>query len=699
MTIKEIFHLKRIRWVMAVSLMSLVAIPAIAALTGTINRYVERMRMTRFAYVLESGIAQEELAMAHAAQSIANDLVARKLATTIDADVILPIIEADQKNTVAAGVVFVDDRGVVVARTHALQEWGDYIYETTSYGRTMAQGHDFASVETGSVYPLIINSGHLIKDDSGATLAGVIAGRWFDDDYVRDIKDKYLGKNGVQLVVYSNQFGVMGSSFDSAADRAQATKLFNINSDLLRGDMKDAVVPITIGNAQYIGRRVSFNGTENSSGGAFILVPYNYVSHAVSFSALLVTIVWLLLFFHLSYRKSFFSKVIDGALLGVGAVIVFFISFHANILAFQYKAPIINGEREVMYNSILNIYPPASIFSGAFEKFVSVQLVSGGESINAIRAHLKFDQRVVSIEKLDVAGTLCENGVVLDSVVDEINGTVLFSCVIPGGYQGSGGVVVRALLHPIGAGDASLSFLPDSQVLANDGLGTNVLRFASGGNYVVGGPADPLRLLVFSPSHSNENQWYPSRDVTFSWNAALPKDAVYRYALDQNPLNDFSQDDAVSTTTNLSVHLSVPNDGDWYFHVAAVAGSVAGPTATLPIRIDATPPRQPIILLSDASVSVGEVVRLAFGSEDETSGLQKNFYIAIDNQPTFLPAASPLFIPFVDAGQHAITVRAIDNAGNRADATVYVSVTSPSWWDRLMVRAGVNQIFGGDEEN
>lgn len=686
MKMRDIFHIKRIRWVAMVALISLVLVPAIAVLAGAANRYTEQVRTAGLAHALQSGIAREEATMAGAAQSIAGDIVARGLEGVTSTDAILPVLEADQKNTSATGVVFVGDNGVVVARTHAPQEWGDYIYETTAYGRVMAQGHDFASVETGSIYLLVINAGHVIMNASGTPIAGVIAGRWFDDNYVQGMRDAYFGTGGDQLVVYSNQFGEVGSSFSSAADRAQAARLFNAGSDLVRGNIGDTIVPVTVGGVEYIARRVLFDGVGKSNGGAFILVPYSYVGSAVVLSALLVAIVWLILFARLSYRQPFFSKVVDGILLGIGAMIVFFVSFHANVLTFEYETPVISQSGGAMYNSVLSVYPSASIFDSSFGKFVSVQLSSGGESINAIRVHMQFNQHIVSVDKLDTSGTLCEKGVVLDSVIDNANGTILFSCVIPGGYQGPGGVLVRALLRPVSTGDASLSFMPDSEVLANDGLGTNVLRLASGGNYLVGNGDNPLRLLVFSSSHPNENQWYASRNAVFSWNAVPTKSVAYRYALDQNPADEFIQSDAVATTTKLSVRISAPADGEWYFHVAAITGMTVGPVTTLPIRVDTTPPRQPVVLLSDATVAVGDTVRLAFSSSDDMSGLQKNFYVSIDNQPAFLPAVSPLFIPFADAGQHAVTVRAIDNAGNVSDATVFITVKPTSWLKHIMTQ-------------
>ena len=377
-TFKKIFHLKRVRWVALVALISLVLIPAIAMLAGAVNRYTEQVRMAGRVGALQSGIAHEEAVMTDAARSVANDIAARGLANVTSTNVILPVLEADQEKTSATGLVFIGGDGVVVARTHAPQEWGDYIYETTAYGRAMAQGHDFASVETGSIYPLVVNAGHVITNASGTPIAGVIAGRWFDDDYVREIRDAYLGASGDQLVAYSNQFGDVGSSFASAADQAQVARLFGPGSDLVRGNIGNAIVPVTIGGTEYIAGRVLFNGVGKTNGGAFILVPYNYIGLAVVLSALLVTIIWLILFARLSYRQSFFSKIVDGALLGVGAVIVFFISFHANIMMFEYDAPVIGQSGGAMYNSVLSMYPPASVFSSSFGKFVSVQLSSGG---------------------------------------------------------------------------------------------------------------------------------------------------------------------------------------------------------------------------------------------------------------------------------------------------------------------------------
>jgi hypothetical protein len=217
-----------------------------------------------------------------------------------------------------------------------------------------------------------------------------------------------------------------------------------------------------------------------------------------------------------------------------------------------------------------------------------------------------------------------------------------------------------------------LRFDDETKILANDGLGTNVLRLAIDGSYNIvsyddqqniGGP-----LTVYSYTHPNSERWYKRKNVQFSWSNI--KGATYRYAL--NDIPDFIPGEENITSEN-SLSFDVDKDGVYYFHLLSEKDGNTGTIIHYKIMIDSTPPLPPIIQASHTNIEPGEMVRFDFAGEDELSGIQKGFYVKFD-EGIFLPVAPPLYMPFLSVGRYSVVIRAFDKAGNFNDAMVEIKV-------------------------
>lgn len=66
-------------------------------------------------------------------------------------------------------------------------------------------------------------------------------------------------------------------------------------------------------------------------------------------------------------------------------------------------------------------------------------------------------------------------------------------------------------------------------------------------------------------------------------------------------------------------------------------------------------------------------MRLSFEAEDAASGIQHNYYVAVDNH-LFLPVGTQILIPMSEAGNRDITFRIYDDAGNYSEQSVTVEV-------------------------
>ncbi len=119
----------------------------------------------------------------------------------------------------------------------------------------------------------------------------------------------------------------------------------------------------------------------------------------------------------------------------------------------------------------------ASVASGSTIRF-SILINSGGVAINNASASISFPTdklEVVSISKGSVFSLWAE-----EPTTSKSAGVITFNGGVPTpGYSGSGGTVISINARAKAVGQASLSF-SSASILANDGLGTNVLSGTTG---------------------------------------------------------------------------------------------------------------------------------------------------------------------------------------------------------------------------
>jgi uncharacterized repeat protein (TIGR01451 family) len=101
----------------------------------------------------------------------------------------------------------------------------------------------------------------------------------------------------------------------------------------------------------------------------------------------------------------------------------------------------------------------------------------------------------------------------------------------------------------------------------------------------------PGTPVISSPTHPNENTWYPADTVTFNW-AQPPGDPArvigYRWMLDQLPLGSPGAMEVLTTT---QTYRNVP-DGVYYLHVQAVGDTgERSPIAHRAFRVDMGAPK------------------------------------------------------------------------------------------------------------
>jgi hypothetical protein len=566
-----------------------------------------------------------------------------------------------------------DSEGVLLSRTWSVGNLGNNMFLVNPVGRVLAQGKSAQSVEATIGFEpnqIFLTTGRPVMRD-GNMIGALTANYLTHDAYAMRFRDSYLPR-GVEVVFYNKEGGVYGGSFSSEETRKLISSYFHPNSDWIHDGASGKTISFQGGSLYYVAN-VIFPGLEKSPGGALLFIPRRDTSAVFNLSITIATLC-AFIFFALQFHAS--SKGEERGwryyiLLGLGSIPVValvVLTLHLQDIGYSKLGRI----PYTLYNSTLRLQPEFGVYSVGFEQHFSVVVDTGDESINAVQISLLFNPDVVEVKALETTHSACSY--VIERAIDSDAGTATLSCVILQSKGGRGSLpIADVVLVPKRAGTFSIVFDKDkTRVLANDGLGTNVLRMSQSGSYQVDAfnptlpsAAASASFTIFSPSHPNQSRWYNASIARFVWRGK-PND-VYAYAFDASPITTPSKK---HTVQGASIEVPIPGDGIFYFHLQRASG---GPVAHYRVQADQTPPSIVAIHLSSSTVVAGDVVRFSFDAQDVASGIQQNYYVDLGNH-LFLPTGSQLFIPFLQVGDQNMTLRVYDDAGNYSERSQVIHV-------------------------
>ncbi len=324
----------------------------------------------------------------------------------------------------------------------------------------------------------------------------------------------------------------------------------------------------------------------------------------------------------------------------------------------------------------LKISPLTGTYEVGSTVDVSFLVDTGGDAINAVQADIQFPADKLQVVN-PVASTSFISIWVTTPTYSNTDGTIHFQGGLPNpGIKTGGGVISTVTFRVKTPGQAIIKFAPTSQVLRNDGQGTNILTSTGTAEYTLKTPP-PAGPVVSSPTHPDGNQWYSNPDIQFTWEA-IDGAVGYSYSFDQvaKSTPDESIDTAQSATS-----VKATGDGVWYFHVRARTTSWGG-TTTYPVQIDTTPPAAFTPKLDSETIVPDDSTTLRFLTSDAASGIDhyEVRQVTVDAGPDintlFVEASSPYVVKPVAAGKYELQVRAFDRAGNSTDGTVRLSVVA-----------------------
>lgn len=122
----------------------------------------------------------------------------------------------------------------------------------------------------------------------------------------------------------------------------------------------------------------------------------------------------------------------------------------------------------------LSLEPAQSEYNVNDTFLVEIQLDSQGEYLNAVEVSLAFDPEFLQVKDFSQGNSILTLWVKEPTFSNE-DGLIYFTGGIPGGYQGVNGVLGKIVFQAKKQGQGQVQFQNSSQVLLNDGLGTQAV--------------------------------------------------------------------------------------------------------------------------------------------------------------------------------------------------------------------------------
>ncbi len=301
---------------------------------------------------------------------------------------------------------------------------------------------------------------------------------------------------------------------------------------------------------------------------------------------------------------------------------------------------------------------------------VQVLVASTGQAINAAEATVSFPKELLEAKTVSKSGSVFTLWAV-DPAISNASGTASFSGGLPSpGYTGGAKRVISITFRAKKAGMATLT-IGAAQVLANDGQGTNILSGTGSAAITIREPAPAAEPTLAAPTivsdtHPDQNRWYPAREAAARWTAGTGGRG-YNAVFDQTATTAPPEVDEGATALFRRTNLG---DGVWYLHVRAHYPDGWSPARHFAFRVDGTAPEDFSLTVETTTAGRASVT---FATQDATSGVAE-YQLRLDGG-SFASATSPHVLEGLTVGDHQVTVKAIDAAGNAREASATFTVT------------------------
>ncbi|OGG71099.1 hypothetical protein A3I99_03045 [Candidatus Kaiserbacteria bacterium RIFCSPLOWO2_02_FULL_45_11b] len=324
----------------------------------------------------------------------------------------------------------------------------------------------------------------------------------------------------------------------------------------------------------------------------------------------------------------------------------------------------------------LSLSPSTGVYTTGSTFTVRAVVNTQGKPVNAAEGTIKFNPAEVTVVSVNRSGSIF-NLWVTEPTFSNSAGTISFSGGMPSGYTGSAGTIFSITFKTTNASAAKVNFTNGS-VLANDGMGTNVLSSMNGGSYTISAasvtptpevveyvaPANtPGAPVIESSTHPNSEGWYTSKTATLSWNLPAGVTEV-RTLLDDNANSIPTRvyEDPISTIT-----IEDLDEGVQYFHLQFRNEDGWGKVSHYRLAVDTEKPTKFDIALAEDADGANPAQTLLLTAEDAASKIAR-YVVKIDNSDAYdfidSEDTDRLVLPQLTPGYHSVIIEAVDEAGN-----------------------------------
>lgn len=343
---------------------------------------------------------------------------------------------------------------------------------------------------------------------------------------------------------------------------------------------------------------------------------------------------------------------------GVGGLLVLLLSFFI-------VSP------ELVTAASLSLSPKAAEYKVGASFKLSIYASSPDQALNTVAGSLTFPPSLLEVTSLSKEGSVFALWIREPSYSNTAGNVTFESVVLNPGYIGNGGKVLTVNFKVKAAGTAALG-ISGASVLANDGLGTNILKGVSGASLRLLAadaappvtppdpnagskieppalPADakaPGLITITSSTHGDSNAWYENTTARFNW--TLPADITgVSYVMNDSPTFD---PEPVSMGLLTSAAIDNLSDGVHYFHLRLSNKVGWGLTSHYRFQVDTSPPTSkvtlaaPVFINYPTSLKVGDLLKVSGNSYPNTKvqffvqdpeGVVSDDYTKTDEQGDF----------------------------------------------------------------
>lgn len=280
------------------------------------------------------------------------------------------------------------------------------------------------------------------------------------------------------------------------------------------------------------------------------------------------------------------------------------------------------------FSATLYIQPSTKNLNVGDNLTITVYVDSSDQSMNAASGRITWDNNILKYVSHSKIGSIFSFWT-QEPIIEE-NELTFEGVVFNPGFQGTSGKILTVNFKAIKPGETKINFT-SGMVLANDGLGTNILKSMNGGIYKIVESQQkeeiivkeetpksiniPQKPVITSLTHPNQNEWYKNNNPVFEWKIPSGVDLVkIGYGKNQNiiPTIEYSPPIYKKTLENIP-------DGTYYFAVQFGNKFGKSEIARFKFNIDTKAPN-----ISEFSlVPKEDSIYLKIVAHDELSGLDK----------------------------------------------------------------------------